>query len=232
MPITSRFVVRSTIGLLAVGFAALLGIIGMTMWLGERAQVYFNDAIEARDTRGSAVELRNAVQTAESSQRGFLVTGNEIYLAPYGSAKALALRQLDALRRTLRPYADSEVMLSRLSDDRCGKIRRDGPDHRAQERTARRRCARAVPHQSRQGADGRGERVPLRHHQRRRRAPHRRRERAARQRRDAALGLDRRRHRDRAGGRRRDRHRGALHPRDRARRATRCATSTPASRDG
>lgn len=115
MPITSRFVVRSTIGLLAVGFAALLGIIGMTMWLGERAQVYFNDAIEARDTRGSAVELRNAVQTAESSQRGFILTGNEIYLAPYGSAKALALRQLDTLRRTLRPYADSEVMLSRLS---------------------------------------------------------------------------------------------------------------------
>ena len=115
MPITSRFVVRSTIGLLAVGFLALLGIIGMTMWLGERAQVYFNDAIEARDTRGSAVELRNAVQTAESSQRGFLVTGNEIYLAPYGSAKALALRQLDALRRTLGPYADSEVMLSRLA---------------------------------------------------------------------------------------------------------------------
>jgi two-component sensor histidine kinase len=115
MPITSRFVVRSTIGLLAVGFLALLGIIGMTMWLGERAQVYFNDAIEARDTRGSAVELRNAVQTAESSQRGFLVTGNEIYLAPYGSAKALALRQLDTLRRTLRPYADSEVMLSRLA---------------------------------------------------------------------------------------------------------------------
>src|ERR1044072_2645693 len=115
MPITSRFVVRSTIGLLAVGFLALLGIIGMTMWLGGRAQGYFKHPDGGRDTGGSAVELRNAVQTAESSQRGFLVTGNEIYLAPYGSAKALALRQLDTLRRTLRPYADSEVMLSRLA---------------------------------------------------------------------------------------------------------------------
>ena len=52
MPITSRFVVRSTIGLLAVGFLALFGIVGMTIWLGERAQVYFDEVIEARDTRG------------------------------------------------------------------------------------------------------------------------------------------------------------------------------------
>ena len=51
--------------------------------------------IEARDARGAAVELRNAVQTAESSQRGFLFTGNEIYLAPYDTAKTLAQRQLD-----------------------------------------------------------------------------------------------------------------------------------------
>ena len=102
MPLTSRFVVRSTIALLVVGFLALLGIVGMTIWLGERAQVYFNEVIEARDTRASAVELRNAVQTAESSQRGFLVTGNEIYLAPYDTAKTLAQRQLDALKRHAR----------------------------------------------------------------------------------------------------------------------------------
>ena len=56
----------------------------MTFWLGERAQVYFNEVIAARDARSAAVDLRNAVQTAESSQRGFLFTGNEIYLAPYG----------------------------------------------------------------------------------------------------------------------------------------------------
>jgi len=115
MSITSRFVVQSTIALLVVGFLALLGIVGMTIWLGERAQVYFYEVIEARDTRGSAVELRNAVQTAESSQRGFILTGNEIYLAPYDSAKALALRQLDTLKRSLTRYPDADVMLLRLT---------------------------------------------------------------------------------------------------------------------
>ena len=38
MPISTRFVVQTTIGLLAVGFLTLLFIVGMTIWLGERAQ--------------------------------------------------------------------------------------------------------------------------------------------------------------------------------------------------
>ena len=66
MPISSRFFVQSTTALLLVGFLALLGIVGMTFWLGERAQVYFNEAIAARDARSAAVDLRNALQTAES----------------------------------------------------------------------------------------------------------------------------------------------------------------------
>ena len=32
------------------------------------------------------------MQTAESSQRGFIITGNEIYLGPYQTAKAQAQR--------------------------------------------------------------------------------------------------------------------------------------------
>ena len=93
MPISSRFFVRSTTALLLVGFLALLGIVGMTSWLGERAQGYFNEVIAARDARSAAVDLRNALQTAESSQRGFLYTGNEVYLASYGPAKTLAERR-------------------------------------------------------------------------------------------------------------------------------------------
>ena len=115
MPISSRAVVGSTFAFLAVGLLALLGIVGMTLWLGERAQVYFDQVIEARDTRGAAVELRNAVQTAESSQRGFLVTGNEIYLAPYDTAKAKAQRQLAELKRLLAPYPESAVPVERLT---------------------------------------------------------------------------------------------------------------------
>jgi signal transduction histidine kinase len=115
MSITNRFFVQSTTALLFVGFLALLGIVGTTFWLAERAQVYFNEAIEARDTRGAAVDLRNALQTAESSQRGFLFTGNEIYLAPYGTAKVLSQRQLDALNRMFGPDDGANVSVRRLT---------------------------------------------------------------------------------------------------------------------
>src|ERR1700754_275512 len=115
MPISSRFFVQSTTALLLVGFLALLGIVGMTIWLSERAQVYFNEVIAARDARSAAVDLRNAVQTAESSQRGFLFTGNEIYLAPYGPAKALAERQLAAVNRLLVSYDGINASLERLT---------------------------------------------------------------------------------------------------------------------
>ena len=115
MHFSNRFIVRATFAFLLVGFLALLGIVGMTFWLGERARVHFAEVIEARDTRGSAVELRNAVQTAESSQRGFVLTGNEIYLAPYATAKTLALRHLASLKRSLAPYRESDRMVARLT---------------------------------------------------------------------------------------------------------------------
>ena len=115
MPISSRFFVQSTTALLLVGFLALLGIVGMTFWLGERAQVYFNEVIAARDARSAAVDLRNAVLTAESSQRGFLYTGNEVYLASYGPAKTLAERQLAAVNRLLASYESLQAPLKRLT---------------------------------------------------------------------------------------------------------------------
>ena len=115
MPLSSRFVVQSTIVLLAVGLFTLLAIVGMTIWLNERSQIYFQEVIEARDVRGSAVELRSALQAAESSQRGFLLSGTEIYLSPYDSAKASSQRQLDALRQSLATNSDLRPMLERLA---------------------------------------------------------------------------------------------------------------------
>ncbi len=121
MPISSRFVVNSTIILLTVGFLALLAIIGATIWLGENAQHYARQASVARDVRISAVELRSALQSAESSQRGYLVSGNEIYLAPYNSAKALALTQFERMKASLGP-AMSDRMIRRLTDVIAEKV--------------------------------------------------------------------------------------------------------------
>ena len=114
MPLSSSFVIRSSVGLLGAGLAVLLMIVGMTIWLGERAQSSFSRVADERSVRSIAVELRNAVQTAESSQRGFIATSNEIYLAPFGRAKAQTARQLQALERT-RVTQDTPALMSRLA---------------------------------------------------------------------------------------------------------------------
>ncbi|MER8444749.1 CHASE3 domain-containing protein [Mesorhizobium sp. M1066] len=115
MQFSDHKVVRLTFASLLIGFAALMAIVATNFWLGQRAQSYFDNAIEARDTRIAAVELRNAMQTAEASERGFVITGNEIYLGPYQTAKAQAHRHLQALQTLLTSYANSETTLERLS---------------------------------------------------------------------------------------------------------------------
>ena len=122
MAISSRSVIQFTVLFLVIGLVALLSIVGTTFWLGERAQVYFNLANEARDTRTAAVEMRSAVQTAESSQRGFLLTGNQIYLSPYDVARTQAQRQLGILRQLLAPYPDSDTPVQRRSAPLAQKL--------------------------------------------------------------------------------------------------------------
>lgn len=140
MPISSRFVVRSTIALLAVGFLTLVGIVLATIWLGHQAQVYFNEVVEARDIRVAAVDLRDTVRNAESSQRGYLVTGNEVYLAPYDAARAQTLRLLDALTQRINGSVEAQPMLQRLTTvitekvsemDQAIGLRRAGKDAEA-----------------------------------------------------------------------------------------------------
>ena len=101
-------------GGLVVGFLALFAVVGMTMWLGERSNTLFRDAALQRDTRFAAVELRDALRTAESSQRGYLLTGNEIYLAPFDTAKARAQQQLSDLERRVVTASEPPPYLSSL----------------------------------------------------------------------------------------------------------------------
>jgi two-component sensor histidine kinase len=122
MPISAHFVIRSTIGLLALGFVALFVIVGMTSWLNERASLNFDDVIVARDVRSAAVELRDALRTAESSQRGYALTGNEIYLAPYDAAKVQAQRQLEILKRLMPADSKTARVLGRLDVIATDKI--------------------------------------------------------------------------------------------------------------
>ena len=102
--------------LLILGFVALMAIVGTTYWLGLRTQTYFDEVLAARNARSAAAELRNALISAESSQRGFIFTGNEIYLAPFDTAKAVAERNLQAVEETLASYTETATSAERFAD--------------------------------------------------------------------------------------------------------------------
>lgn len=114
MYIAKRLIVPISLVLLVVGLAALLAVVAMTVWLGDRANEHFDEVVRLRDVRVAAVELRSAVQSAEASQRGLLLTGNQIYLSPYGAAKTSANRQLDSLKRNLGDDPQFAAVLKRL----------------------------------------------------------------------------------------------------------------------
>ena len=115
MYIEKRFIVPLSLILLVVGLVTLLAVVGMTFWLGNRTNEHFDGVIRSRDVRVAAVEMRSAVQSAEASQRGLLLTGNQIYLSPYDAAKATANRQLDNLRRNLDGDPQFQAVLQRLT---------------------------------------------------------------------------------------------------------------------
>ncbi|HEY8570906.1 CHASE3 domain-containing protein [Phenylobacterium sp.] len=112
-------------GGLVIGFLALLVIVGATVWLGERSNTLFQQTASQRDTRIASVELRDSLRTAESSQRGYLLTGNEIYLAPYDTAKARARQQMSDLERFLASAPQPPPFLPRLReavDEKLGEM--------------------------------------------------------------------------------------------------------------
>ena len=116
MPISSRRLIQTTTAFLLTGLVALLVVVTMNFWLANRAQTDFGNVIAARDTRVAAVELRSAMQIAESSQRGFIITGNEIYLGPYQSAKNQMKQRLADLKVVLRTYPNADMTLKRLTE--------------------------------------------------------------------------------------------------------------------
>ncbi|WIY51738.1 CHASE3 domain-containing protein [Devosia sp. YIM 151766] len=122
MPITSQTFVRSTALLLLVGLLALLTIIGTTLWLVERTQVYFNEVIEARDVRTAAVDLRALLQDAEASQRGYIITLEPEYLDPYREALPQVGETLLNLEAVLAGHPEAAQSLQQLRRDIAIKL--------------------------------------------------------------------------------------------------------------
>jgi signal transduction histidine kinase len=99
MPISSLAFVRTTLLAILVGVAALVIIVIFNFWLVRQTAVY-SDAVNAtRSQRFALVELRSALDDAETGQRGYLLTSDPQYLTPYKAAREIIPDRLQSVLR-------------------------------------------------------------------------------------------------------------------------------------
>jgi signal transduction histidine kinase len=116
MPLFSSAFARRTITLLFLGVLALLAIVGTSGWLSARTVEHTNEVILERQIRMVTGNIQVAMLDAETGQRGYVLTGEERYLAPYTAAIPVAH---DGLANLARIYADEGRPEARL--DRLGQ---------------------------------------------------------------------------------------------------------------
>ena len=115
---------------LTLGFAAALGLLLALAWLRTQNIARRRAAVDATyrqiDLNGALGDFDSAIREAESGQRGFLLTGEHVYLAPYETAQAEVARNLARLRGSTGSdpaLSQNVTRLAGLADDKLAELR-------------------------------------------------------------------------------------------------------------
>jgi len=111
MSATQTGFVRSTLLFLLIGTGILIGIIVATFGLVERTRATFDYILQERNIRRMAADLMQKLSDAETGQRGFVITGNELFLQPY-EAGATEIR--DDLEKLAQATKDRPVLAGQI----------------------------------------------------------------------------------------------------------------------
>ena len=114
--------------------AAVIGTTIFTYYFGNRVLVIRNRAAAHRSVIAESARLLLALTDAETGQRGFLITGDENYLAPYNNARSQLPKITDRLRTTtiisLRPQTLSAIQ--ELAEAKLAELKLSVATRRAQ----------------------------------------------------------------------------------------------------
>ncbi|MBB4952226.1 signal transduction histidine kinase [Agrobacterium vitis] len=89
--------IQSSLLMMVSGIALLLAIVVSALVLINNTRHSFNTLVAERSIRSTAADLFSLLQDAESGQRGYLLTGNENFLAPYHDATAQVAASVNRL---------------------------------------------------------------------------------------------------------------------------------------
>jgi len=105
-----------------VGLAALTVIVGMSIWLVERNETEFDRVLDVRLVRAGTIDLRTALQDVETSQRGFLLTGETNYLDPYNNSRDNVRPLYDRLQERSMAMPELASDVERLGETVLAKL--------------------------------------------------------------------------------------------------------------
>lgn len=116
MSATQTGFVRSTLLFLLIGTGILIGIIVATFGLVERTSSTFEYILQERNIRRMAANLMQKLTDAETGQRGFVITRNELFLQPYEAAASEIRDDLEQLAEAVKDRPVKVEQIDTLRD--------------------------------------------------------------------------------------------------------------------
>lgn len=111
MSTTNAYFVRTTLLMLAIGAAILLGIILSSLWLVDKTQDSFLGIVAERKIRIGSADLLQNIVDAETGQRGYIIATDDSFLEPYEQALSELARNQTALETAVaeRPILNARM---------------------------------------------------------------------------------------------------------------------------
>src|SRR4051794_25117445 len=85
------------IALVLAGFAVVLAMSAVSVWLIRQSQATNNQLTHAMTVSNLIATMRADLRRTESGQRGFLLTGKAAYLTDYNASRGRLLPEFDQL---------------------------------------------------------------------------------------------------------------------------------------
>lgn len=129
MPFSHTKFARSSVLMLLVGAGVLAAIVIASVVLSRMTQSYFNDVVKLRDLRSASSDMMLYLRAAEAGQRGYLLTRDDAFLAPYTAATQGMARQRERLQLSYAnqsavtfPMDQFEALLDRKLEEMKGTV--------------------------------------------------------------------------------------------------------------